>query len=184
MPHRLIRKRIVFDESEIESTIEQYKALAWEDPDKDWDVDRVRMEIEEIRKKKEEPLLIEDILRKLIKEELAQFSEDILHQTKKEQGYYYGRTNLTIREAAEHFRVSRATIKALINEDGMPHYKIGRQYYIVLEEAEAFLWRETAKEYADTGNIYWTRILEQLDWEERNRKSEYEKALKRIHEMV
>jgi len=146
MPHRLVRKRIIFDESEIESTIANYKTLAWEDPDKNWDVGRVRFEIEELRKKKEETFVIEDILRKLIKEELAQFSEDILSQTKKDHERYYGRTNLTLKEAAKHFRVSPATMNALIKQDGMPHYRIRSQYYIVLEEAEAFLWRETARD--------------------------------------
>ncbi len=69
-----------------------------------------------------------------------------------------------------------------MKDDGMPHLKISSRYYVVLEEAEAYLWRETAKTYADEGNIYWQRILQNLDWEERERKAAYEKALKRLED--
>jgi len=64
----------------------------------------------------------------------------------------------------------------------MPHLKIQSRFYIVLEEAEAYLWRETAKSYTIEGNIYWKRILQRLDWEEKERKLAYEKALKRLEE--
>lgn len=64
----------------------------------------------------------------------------------------------------------------------MPHFKIQSRLYIVLEEAEAYLWRETAKSYAIKGNVYWQRILQRLDWEEAERSSAYEKALKRLEE--
>lgn len=64
----------------------------------------------------------------------------------------------------------------------MPHLKIQSRFYIVLEEAEAYLWRETAKSYADKGNIYWKRILQKLDWEETERELAYKKALKRLEE--
>ncbi|WP_336765626.1 helix-turn-helix domain-containing protein [Paenibacillus sp. USHLN196] len=95
---------------------------------------------------------------------------------------YYGRTVLTIKEASQHFRTSPATIYGLIKEDGMPHLKIQSRFYIVLEEAEAFLWRETAKSYATKGNIYWQRILQRLNWEEQEGNKAYEKALKRLEE--
>ncbi|WP_342540355.1 hypothetical protein MHI39_23770 [Heyndrickxia sp. FSL K6-6286] len=49
-----------------------------------------------------------------------------------------------------------------------------------MEEAEAFLWRETAKSYAEKGNIYWQRILQNLDWEEKERNTTYARALKRL----
>ncbi|WP_328231252.1 hypothetical protein [Schinkia azotoformans] len=66
----------------------------------------------------------------------------------------------------------------------MPHFKIQSRSYIVLEEAEAYLWRETAKSYATQGNIYWQRILQRLNWEEEERKAAYLKALKRLEEDI
>jgi hypothetical protein len=64
----------------------------------------------------------------------------------------------------------------------MPHIKIHSRSYIILEEVEAFLWRETAKHYTDKGNVYWKRILQRLDLEEQERKFVYEKALKRLED--
>lgn len=74
-----------------------------------------------------------------------------------------------IQGSVHHFQTSPNTIYSSIKEDGMPHFKIHSRHYIVLEEAEAYLWRETAKSYSDEGNIYWQRILQRLDWEERER---------------
>jgi len=182
MPHRKLKSRIIFDEAEISETISNYKKFGWTDPENYWDVTIVKSQIDCFNRKKEEPLMIEDIFRKIIKEELDTFSTEILNYTKKEKESYYGRTILTIKEAAEHFRTSSATIYSLIKEEGMPHFKIQSRFYIVLEEAEAYLWRETAKSYAIKGNIYWQRILQRLDWEEAERNSAYEKALKRLEE--
>lgn len=182
MPHRKVKARIIFDYNEIEETIAMFRAHGWKDPQKDWDVKVVQEEIRNFEKSKGEPEMIEEIIRKIFKEELANFSDEIHQLTKGEKEKYYGRTVLTIKEASKHFRTSPATIYTLIKEEGMPHFKIQSRYYIVLEEAEAFLWRETAKSYADSGNIYWQRILKRLDWEENERISAYEKALKRLEE--
>ncbi|WP_281889557.1 hypothetical protein [Paenibacillus sp. YYML68] len=62
--------------------------------------------------------------------------------------------------------------------------KLQSRFYVVLEEAEAFIWRETAKSYAIKGNIYWQRILQRLDWEEKERENAYTKALKRLEEGI
>lgn len=45
MPHRLVKSRIIFDENEIKETIDSYKANGWTDPDHNWDVAKVRTEI-------------------------------------------------------------------------------------------------------------------------------------------
>ncbi|MDT0163531.1 helix-turn-helix domain-containing protein [Bacillus sp. AG4(2022)] len=182
MPHRKVKSRIILDENEIKETIESYKKFGWTDPDKNWDVKSVQSEIADFQKTREEPTMIDEILRKIIREELASFSNEIKNYATKDKESYYGRTVLTIKEAANHFRTSPSTIYSLIKEDGMPHFKIYSRHYIVLEEAEAFLWRETAKSYADEGNIYWQRILQRLDWEEKERNAAYEKALKRLEE--
>lgn len=182
MPHRKVRSRIIFEQSEITESISNYKKLGWTDPGNRWDVKAVQSQIANFYKEKEKPLMIEEIFRKLIKEELESFLKEILNITKKEKQSYYGRTVLTIKEAAEHFRTSPATIYGLIKEDGMPHLKIQSRFYIVLEEAEAYLWRETAKSYATKGNIYWQQILQRLDWEETERELAYKKALKRLEE--
>ncbi|WP_243292794.1 helix-turn-helix domain-containing protein [Bacillus sp. FJAT-47783] len=182
MPHRKVKSRIILNEEEIKETLENYKKSGWSDPDNNWDVKTVQSEIAKFHKTKEEPKMIDDILRKIIREELASFSNEIKNFAKKDKENYYGRTVLTIKEAANHFRTSPSTIYSLIRDDGMPHFKIHSRHYIVLEEAEAYLWRETAKSYADEGNIYWQRILQRLDWEERERKAAYEKALKRLEE--
>lgn len=179
MPHRKVKSRIIFDENEIQETIENYKNSGWNDPDNHWDVKSVQTEIANFHKK-ETLTMIDEILRKIIREELANFSNEIKNYAKKDKESYYGRTVLTIKEAANHFRTSPSTIYNLIKEDRMPHFKIYSWHYIVLEEAEAYLWRETAKSYADEGNIYWQRILQKLDWEEKERKAAYEKALKRL----
>ncbi|MCY9697336.1 helix-turn-helix domain-containing protein [Paenibacillus alginolyticus] len=180
MPHRLVKSRIIFDKFEITETIAKYKDKGWTDPESDWDVKLVQDEIKTFAKSKESPLLIENIIRNIIKEELFAFSDEILKQTKKNKESYYGRTVLTIKEAADHFRTSPATIYSLVKEEGMPHLKIQSRFYIVLEEAESFLWRETALSYASSGNVYWQRILQRLDWEEKERSLAYEKALKRL----
>jgi excisionase family DNA binding protein len=182
MPHRKVKSRIILDENEIQETIDIYKKFGWTDPDNNWDVKTVQSEIANFYKTKEEPTMIDEILRKIIREELASFSNEIKNYAKKDKESYYGRTVLTIKEAANHFRTSPSTIYSLIKEEGMPHFKIHSRHYIVLEEAEAYLWRETAKSYADEGNIYWQRILQRLDWEERERNSAYQKALKRLEE--
>ncbi|MFE4525618.1 helix-turn-helix domain-containing protein [Cytobacillus firmus] len=182
MPHRKVKSRIILDENEIIETIESYKKFGWTDPDKNWDVKTVQSEIDNFQKTKEEPTMIDEILRKIIREELASFSNEIKNYAKKDKESYYGRTVLTIKEAANHFRTSPSTIYSLIKEDGMPHFKIYSRHYIVLEEAEAFLWRETARSYAVEGNIYWQRILQRLDWEEKERNVAYEKALKRLED--
>ncbi|RAK14980.1 helix-turn-helix protein [Anoxybacillus vitaminiphilus] len=182
MPHRKVKSRIIFDENEIKKTIINYKQFGWTDPDNNWDITEVQTEIGNFHKTKEAPALIEEILRKIIRDELACFSSEIMNYTKKDRANYYGRTVLTIKEAARHFRTSPSTIYSLIKEDGMPHFKIQSRFYIVLEEAEAFLWRETAKSYATEGNIYWQRILQRLDWEEKQRNAIYEKTLKRLEE--
>lgn len=181
MPHRKVKSRIILVENEIQETIENYKKFGWTDPDNHWDVKSVQTEIVNFHKK-ETPTMIDEILRKIIREELANFSNEIKNYAKKDKESYYGRTVLTIKEAANHFRTSPSTIYNLIKEDGMPHFKIYSRHYIVLEEAEAYLWRETAKSYADEGNIYWQRILQNLDWEERERRAAYEKALKRLED--
>jgi predicted DNA-binding transcriptional regulator AlpA len=182
MPHRKVKSRIILDENEIKESIDDYKKLGWTDPENNWDVKTVQSEIANFHKKREEPIMIDEILRKIIREELASFSNEIKAITKKDKERYYGRTVLTIKEAANHFRTSPNTIYSLIKEDGMPHFKIHSRQYIVLEEAEAYLWRETAKSYSDEGNIYWQRILQRLDWEEKERNAAYEKALKRLEE--
>lgn len=181
MPHRKVKSRIIFDENEIQETIKNYKKFGWTDLDNNWDVKSVQAEIANFHKK-ETPTMIDEILRKIIREELASFSNEIKNYAKKDKESYYGRTILSIKEAANHFRTSPSTIYSLIKEDGMPHFKIYSRHYIVLEETEAYLWRETAKSYADEGNIYWKRILQRLDWEERERSAAYEKALKRLEE--
>lgn len=181
MPHRKVKSRIILNENEIQKTIENYKKFGWADPDNHWDVKNVQAEIANFHKK-ETPTMIDEILRKIIREELANFSNEIKNYAKKDKESYYGRTVLTIKEAANHFRTSPATIYSLIKEDGMPHLRISSRYYVVLEEAESYLWRETAKSYADEGNIYWQRILQNLDWEERERRAAYEKALKRLED--
>jgi predicted DNA-binding transcriptional regulator AlpA len=182
MPHRKIKSRIVLDEGEIKETIDNYRTFGWTDPDKTWDVKTVQSEIDKFQKSKEEPKMIDEIIRKIIREELACFSNEIKNYAKKDKESYYGRTVLTIKEAANHFRTSPNTIYSLIKDEGMPHFKIQSRFYIVLEEAEAYLWRETAKSYADEGNIYWQRILQRIDWEEKERNTAYEKALKRLEE--
>lgn len=182
MPHRKVRSRIIFDQTEILETISNYQEQGWTDPEKYWDVHLVQTEIKNFHKNKELAPMIEEIFRNLIKGELETFSKEILNYTKKEKDRYYGRTVLTIKEASEHFRTSPSTIYSLIKEEGMPHLKIQSRFYIVLEEAEAYLWRETAKSYTIEGNIYWQRILQNLDWEETERKLAYENALKRLEE--
>lgn len=182
MPHRKVKSRIILDLAEIAETLSIFKDRGWTDPDQHWEVSVVQSQIKNFHKVKEEAPLIEDIFRKLIKDELEIFSKEILNNTKKDKESYYGRTILSIKEAAEHFRTSPGTIYSLIKEAGMPHLKIQSRLYIVLEEAEAYLWRETAKSYAIEGNIYWQRILQRLDWEETERNSAYEKALKRLGE--
>lgn len=181
MPHRKVKSRIILNENEIQKTIENYKKFGWADPDNHWDVKNVQAEIANFHKK-ETPTMIDEILRKIIREELANFSNEIKNYAKKDKESYYGRTVLTIKEAANHFGTSPATIYSLIKEDGMPHLRISSRYYVVLEETESYLWRETAKSYADEGNIYWQRILQNLDWEERERRAAYEKALKRLED--
>ncbi|MGF9714869.1 helix-turn-helix domain-containing protein [Paenibacillus naphthalenovorans] len=180
MPHLLVKSRIIFDHSSIADTIAKFKEEGWSDPDKMWDVKKVQEDIRNFSSKKEnQQPMIDEIIRNIIKEELAAFSEDILKQTKKSKESYYGRTILTIKEAAEYFRTSTSTIYSLVKEDGMPHLKIQSRFYIVMEEAEAFLWRETAKSYATSGNVYWQRLLQRLDWEEKEREIAYQNALKR-----
>ncbi|MFE8702889.1 helix-turn-helix domain-containing protein [Cytobacillus sp. FJAT-54145] len=180
MPHRRVRSRLIFDENEVTGTITNYKNYGWNDPDKNWDVKTVQSEIDNLRKTKESPLMIDEILRKIIREELTNFSNELKNVNKKDKENFYGRTVLTIKEAANHFRTSPNTIYSLIKEEGMPHFKIQSRFYIVLEEAEAYLWRETAKSYATEGNIYWQRILQRLDWEEKERNLAFENALKRL----
>lgn len=182
MPHLKVKGRIILEINEIKKTISDYKMNGWSDPDKNWDVSRVQSEIINFEKNKGGPKMIEDILREIIREELNKFSNDLIKESNKEKTRYYGRTVLTVKEAAEYFRTSPATIYSLIKEEGMPHFKIQSRSFIVLEEAEAFLWRETAKTYAEHGNIYWQRILQNLDWEEKERNAAYAKALKRLEE--
>jgi predicted DNA-binding transcriptional regulator AlpA len=184
MPHRKIKSRIIFKENEIKETIRNYHNEGWTDPDNNWDVETVQNEIENFRNAKEEPMKIDEILRGIIREELENFSTKIKDFATKDKESYYGRTVLTIKEAAKHFRTSPATIYSLIKEEGMPHLKLNSRFYIVLEEAEAFLWRETAKSYAVEGNIYWQRILQRLDWEEKERDAAYARALKRLEDSV
>ncbi|WP_026907439.1 helix-turn-helix domain-containing protein [Paucisalibacillus globulus] len=182
MPHLRVKSKLLFVEKEITQTIRDYKEYGWSDPDSNWDVEKVQSEIEKLQAKKEDPVMIDEAVRKIIREELEDFSKEILSLTKKDKEKYYGRTVLTIKEAANYFRTSPATIYSLIKEDGMPHLKIHSRFLVVLEEAEAFLWRETANSYAEEGNIYWQRILQRLDWEENERNLAYEKALKRLEE--
>jgi excisionase family DNA binding protein len=182
MPHLKVKGRIVFDENAIKETVSEYKEFGWSDPEDRWAVANVQSEILDFEKNKEDSKMIEDILREIIREELDKFSKDLYAVAKKEKTRYYGRTVLTVKEAAEYFRSSPATIYSLIKEEGMPHFKIQSRSFIVLEEAEAFLWRETAKAYAEQGNIYWQRILQNLDWEEKERNVAYARALKRLEE--
>jgi excisionase family DNA binding protein len=181
MPHLKVKGRIILEVNEIKETISDYKMNGWSDPDKNWDISKVQSEIINFEKKKGGPKMIEDILREIIREELNKFSNDLIKEAKKEKNRYYGRTVLTVKEAAEYFRTSPATIYSLIKDEGMPHFKIQSRSFIVLEEAEAFLWRETAKTYAEQGNIYWQRILQNLDWEEKERNAAYARALKRLN---
>ncbi|MFT0826975.1 helix-turn-helix domain-containing protein [Bacillus swezeyi] len=171
MPHLRVKSKVIFLEEEIRPTIMHYKKFGWTDPDDEWDV-------ENLRNTKEEPTMIEEAIRKIIRDELEVFVQDIKNATSKEN--YIGHTNLTAKEAAKYFRTSPSTISNLIHEEGMPHLRMGSRYIIVLEEAEAFLWRETAKRYADTGNIYWTRILERIDYEDKKRKAAFEKAMSNL----
>lgn len=182
MPHLKVKGRLVFNENAIQETIVEYKEFGWSDPEDKWAVAKVHSEILDFEKNKEDSKMIEDILREIIREELNNFSKDLKSQSKKEKTSYYGRTILTIKEGAEYFRTSPATIYNLIKEAEMPHLKIQSRSFIVLEEAEAYLWRETAKSYATQGNIYWQRILQNLDWEERERNAAYAKALKKLEE--
>ncbi|MBB6447036.1 helix-turn-helix domain-containing protein [Bacillus benzoevorans] len=182
MPHLKVKGRIIFDENAIKETVSEYKEFGWSDPEDQWAVANVQSEILAFEKNKEDSKMIEDILREIIREELDKFSTDLYAEAKKEKTRYYGRTVLTVKEAAEYFRSSPATIYNLIKEEGMPHFKIQSRSFIVLEEAEAFLWRETAKSYAEKGNIYWQRILQNLDWEEKERNAAYARALKRLEE--
>ncbi|WBX82334.1 helix-turn-helix domain-containing protein [Virgibacillus salarius] len=182
MPHLRVKSRLLFNEKDIAQTIQEFKEYGWTDPENNWDVETVQSDIEKLQSKKEGPILIDEVIRNIIREELDDFSKEILSQTKKDKERYYGRTVLTIKEAANYFRTSPSTIYSLIKEDGMPHLKLHSRFLVVLEEAEAFLWRETAKSYAEKGNIYWQRILKRLDWEERERNLSYEKALKRLEE--
>lgn len=85
------------------------------------------------------PIMVEEILRKIIREKLASFSNEIKNFAKKDQENYYGRTILTIKEAAKHFRTSPSTIYSFIKEEGMPHLKIHSMYSIILEGNEAYL---------------------------------------------
>lgn len=73
MPHRKVKSRIILDENEIKETIADYKKLGWTDPENNWDVKTVQSEIANFHKKKEEPIMIDEILRKIIREELAVF---------------------------------------------------------------------------------------------------------------
>lgn len=182
MPHLRVKSRLLFDAKEIEQTIKDFKEFGWNDPDRKWDVEKVQSDIEELQSKKEDPVMIDGVIRNIIREELEDFSKEILSQTKKDKERYYGRTVLTIKETANYFRTSPSTIYSLIKEDGMPHLKLHSRFLVVLEEAEAFLWRETAKSYAGEGNIYWQRILQRLDWEEKERNLAYGKALKRLED--
>lgn len=182
MPHLKVKGRIIFAENAIKETVSEYKEFGWSDPEDQWVVANVQSEILAFEKNKEDSKMIEDILREIIREELDKFSTDLYAEAKKEKTRYYGRTVLTVKEAAEYFRTSPATIYSLIKEEGMPHFKIQSRSFIVLEEAEAFLWRETAKSYAEKGNIYWQRILQNLDWEEKERNAAYARALKRLEE--
>lgn len=175
LPHLRVKSKVLFLEEEIRPTIMHYKEFGWTDPDDEWDVAKAFKDVENLRNPKEEPTMIEEALRKIIRDELEVFVQDIKNATSKEN--YMGRTNLTIKEAAKYFRTSPSTITNLIHEEGMPHIRMGSRYIIVLEEAEDFLWRETAKRYADTGNIYWTRILERIDYEDKKRKAAFEKAM-------
>lgn len=176
MSHLKIKGRRIFDENAIKETVAEYKKFGWTDPENKWAVTKVKSEIQDFEKNKEKAKMIEDILREIIREELDKFSKDLFKVSKKEKTRYYGRTVLTVKEAAEYFRTSPATIYSLLKEEGMPHFKIQSRSYIVLEEAEAFLWRETAKSYAEQGNIYWQRILQNLDWEEKERNAAYARA--------
>ncbi|OLP65500.1 hypothetical protein BACPU_15880 [Bacillus pumilus] len=178
MPHLRVKSRIIFIEEEILPTINHYKKHGWTDPDDFWSVSNVIKEVEDLRNDEEEPELIEEAIRKIISDELEVFSDEIKNLINKNNNKVH--TLLTVKEAANYFRVSTSTIFSLIHEDEMPHMKMGSKFIIVLEEAEAFLWRETARKYADTGNIYWTRILERIDYEEKKRKVAFDKAMERI----
>lgn len=182
MPHRRVGNRLIFDLTEVEETIQSYRENQWTDDEGIWDVQKVIRELRknESKSKREEPLMIDEVIRSIIQEELGKFGEDLRHKSLKERESYLGRTVLTLKEAAEHFRVSYGTINLLIKEDGMPHLKINSRKLIVLEEAEEFLWRETARSYSDSGNIYWQRILQKIDAAEAKRISAYEKALNRL----
>jgi excisionase family DNA binding protein len=182
MPHLKLRGRLVFEEEKIIDTVAEYKNYGWTDPNNNWDVTKVQSEIMNFNTENGGAKMIEDILREIIRDELNKFSNDLRAEAKQDKTSYYGRTVFTVKEAAEYFRTSPATIYSLIKEDEMPHFKIQSRSFIVLEEAEAFLWRETAKSYASEGNIYWQRILQNLDWEEKERNSAYKRALKRMEE--
>lgn|GEM_PF-2022369 len=184
MPHLKVKSRLIFVENEIKETINYYKTYGWEDPEGIWDVTNVKSEIKKYQEAKEGQVMIDDAIRQIFREELTSLSQELKKFVKKDNENYYGRTILTVKEAAKHFRTSPSTIYSLINEEGMPHIKIHSRSYIVLEEAEAFLWRETAKHYAEEDNIYWQRILQKLDWEEQERKIAYEKALKRLEDSI
>lgn len=182
MPHLRVKSRLIFEENEIKETIEHYKTYGWENPKGIWDVEKAKYDIKKIQQVKEGPVMIDEAIRQIFREELISLSDELKKFMKMDKESYYGSTILTVKEAAKYFRTSPSTIYSLINEEGMPHIKIHSRSYIVLEEAEAFLWRETAKHYAEEGNIYWQRILQRLDWEEQKRKASYEKALKRLED--
>lgn len=186
MPHLLMKSRIIFNQEEIKPFIDGYKQFGWTDPNGEWEVSKILKEnpdfnLFSIHTPKEEPILIDEAIRKIINEELNQFAEELKGMVKK-NGANYGRTNLTVQEAAKYFRTSNATILSLIHDEGMPHLRLGSRYIIPLEEAEAFLWRTTAENYAHSGNIYWKRILKRIDEEEEKRRIAFERALSKLND--
>lgn len=84
--------------------------------------------------------MIDEVIRSINRDELEDFSKEILSQTKKdkERERYYGRTVLTIKEAANYFRTSPSTIYSLIKEDGMPHLKLHSRFFCSFRRSRIF----------------------------------------------
>ncbi|WP_281889554.1 hypothetical protein [Paenibacillus sp. YYML68] len=89
MPHRLVKSRIMFVENEIKATIDCYKDNGWADPNHDWDVKEAQNEINTFQKSKEGSILIEEIIRKIIREELNSFLREIQSTKKKRRKFLW-----------------------------------------------------------------------------------------------
>ncbi|MCY8573598.1 hypothetical protein [Bacillus haynesii] len=83
MPHLRVKSKVIFLEEEIRQTIMHYKKFGWTDPDDEWDVEKAFKDVENLRNTKEEPTMIEEAIRKIIRDELEVFVQDIKNATSK-----------------------------------------------------------------------------------------------------